>query len=129
MASTRGGQAWRCLLAGLLVMAAQANPTAGSAQETRIRVQDGQSLRDIAQAELGDPDLWTEILRANELRSPADVQPGMELVIPAGAIAAADRALDQALAAIQRATAEGARLFAPDEIEQGIASYDAGVAR
>jgi len=115
-------------------MAAQANAGAGSAQETggqetTVRVQDGQSLRDIAQAELGDPDLWTEILRANELRSPADVRPGMELVIPAGAIAAADRALGQALAAIQRATAAGARLFAPDEIEQGIASYDAGVAR
>ena len=105
-------------------------PGAGAAAETsaKVRVQDGQSLRDIAQEHLGDPDLWTEILRANGLASITDVRPGVELVIPAGEIAAADRALRSALAALQRATEEGARLFAAAEIETGFARYEDGVA-
>ena len=92
--------AYALVVAGVLGAIATANDVAAD-NETTVRVQEGQSLRDIAQQQLGDPDLWTEILRANGLRSPADVQPGMELKVPAAEIAAADRALRQALAAIQ----------------------------
>ena len=120
-------RSWRALGVGLFCLLAP--PLPGHAQETKVRVQEGQSLRDIAQAQLGDPDLWTEILRANRLASPADVHPGMELVVPSGAIGGADRALAQALATIQRATVQGARLFAPAEIAEGIARYDDGVAK
>ena len=112
---------------GLWILVATAAP--GWTRDATVRVQPGQSLRDIAQAQLGDPDLWTEVLRANGLASPADVQPGMDLVMPTAEIAAADRALDQALDAIRKANAQGARLFAPDEIARGIARYDDGVAR
>ena len=62
---------------------------ATAADTVKVRVQPGQTLRDIAQQQLGDPDLWTEILRANGLSSITDVQPGMDLVVPAGEIAAA----------------------------------------
>ena len=55
------------------------------------------------------------------------MRPGVELVIPAGEIAAADRALRGALAALQRATEEGARLFAA-EIETGFGAYEDSVA-
>jgi hypothetical protein len=98
------------------------------AEELQVRIRDGQSLRDIAREQLGDPDLWPEILRANGLASPTEVKPGMTLIVPAGEIGAADRALREALAAIQEATGQGARLFAPQEIELAIARYDAGVA-
>ncbi|WP_027133940.1 FecR domain-containing protein [Geminicoccus roseus] len=123
------GRRWRGTGAGLLILLAQPLGAEAVAQDLTVRVQDGQSLRDIAEAELGDPDLWTEILRANGLASPAEVRPGMELAIPKGEIAAADRALGRALAAIQQATEQGARLFARAQIEQGIARYDEGVAR
>jgi nucleoid-associated protein YgaU len=49
-------------------------------QLSTVTVGEGQSLRDIAQEYLGDPDLWTEILRANGL-SVADVHPGIKLKI------------------------------------------------
>lgn len=101
---------------------------ATAADNVKVRVRPGQTLRDIAQQQLGDPDLWTEILRANGLGSITDVQPGMELVVPAGEIAAADRALRLALAALQQATEQGARLFAAAQIEQGQALYEEGVA-
>ncbi|MFZ1427838.1 MAG: LysM peptidoglycan-binding domain-containing protein, partial [Geminicoccaceae bacterium] len=97
---------------------------ATAADNVKVRVQPGQTLRDIAQQQLGDPDLWTEILRANGLSSITDVQPGMELVVPAGEIAAADRSLRLALAALQQATEQGARLFAAPQIEQGQAFYE-----
>ena len=72
----------RGLLLGLFLAVAPMVGGQPNAAEVRIVVQDGQSLRDIAQEQLGDPDLWTEVLKANGLTSPADVRAGMELLIP-----------------------------------------------
>ena len=91
-----------------------------------IRVEEGDTLRDLAAEHLGDPDLWTEILRANGLNAITDVHPGLELQIPSGEVASANRALQDALELIQQATEEGARLFAPDQIGQAIRLRDAG---
>jgi hypothetical protein len=93
-----------------------------------IRVEEGDTLRDLAARHLGDPDLWTEILRANELDAITDVHPGLELQIPAAQVLQANRALEAALEVIQHATEEGARLFAPDEIAEAIRLRDQGVA-
>ena len=93
-----------------------------------IRVEEGDTLRDLAAEHLGDPDLWTEILRANGLNAITDVHPGLELKIPAGEVLQANRALQDALDVIQQATEEGARLFAPDEIAEAIRLRDQGVA-
>jgi FecR protein/LysM domain len=93
-----------------------------------VTVEEGDTLRDLAARHLGDPDLWTEILRANRLDAITDVRPGLELEIPAGEVAQANRALENALGAIQEATEEGARLFAPDEIAEAIRLRDQGVA-
>ena len=111
----------RILFIGALLLCFFSIGTHAAADAIKVRVQPGQSLRDIAQQQLGDPDLWTEILRANGLTSITDVQPGMELIVPAAEIAAADRALRRALAALQQATEQGARLFAAAQIEHGLA--------
>src|SRR4051794_2288423 len=112
-------------LAGWLLLVAPHASAAGDA--LKVRVQDGQSLRDIARQYLGDPDLWTEILRANGLSSITDVRPGVELLIPAGPIASADRALREALGAVQQATEQGARLFAAEQIGDGLRLYESAV--
>src|SRR5687767_544445 len=62
-----------------------------------IRVEEGDTLRDLAAEHLGDPDLWTEILRANGLDAITDVHPGLELRIPAAEVVQANRALQDAL--------------------------------
>jgi hypothetical protein len=95
----------------------------------KIRVEEGDTLRDLAAEYLGDPDLWTEILRANGLSAITDVHPGLELRIPAGEVTRANRALQDALDVIQQANEEGARLFAPDQIAQAIRLRDQGVAQ
>ena len=41
-----------------------------------IEVQDGQTVRDIAATHLGDPDLWEEILRENDIGSVTDIDQG-----------------------------------------------------
>jgi hypothetical protein len=92
-----------------------------------VRLEEGQSLRDLAEQHLGDPDLWMEILRANDL-AVSDVRPGIEIEIPVSQIASADQALQQSLELIQKATLEGARLFAPDEIAQAIWLRDTALA-
>ncbi len=115
---------------GVVVGALLAWPGAALAADAPlvVRLEEGQSLRDLAEEHLGDPDLWMEILRANGL-AVSDVRPGLELVIPVAEIAAADRALQESLERIQQATHEGARLFAPDEIAQAIWLRDAAVAQ
>ena len=94
----------------------------------KVRLAEGQSLRELAAEHLGDPDLWGEILRSNGL-SVGDVRPGIELAIPVGQVAAANRALDEALQRIQSATEQGARLFAAAEIAVAIRLRDAAVAK
>jgi len=100
------------------------------AQGTDVRTlvaREGQSVRDLAQEALGDPNLWNEILKANQLSAPSEIQPGMKLVIPAGAIKRAIQEIDGARGAIQMATDVGARVFAAEGITQAIASYDEAV--
>ena len=114
-------------LASLLTL--QAPPAvAAEGEVVAVRLQEGQSLRDLAAEHLGDPDLWAEILSLNDL-SVGDVRPGIELKIPVGSVANANRALAGSLTLIQQATEQGARLFAPDRIGQAIRLRDAAVAQ
>ncbi len=115
------------ILAALLGLHAVAAIAANDELLT-VRVKEGQSLRDLAQEHLGDPDLWADILRANGLAA-SDVHPGIELKIPVGQITASRRALGEALALIQKATEQGARLFAADQIAQAISLRDAALAK
>jgi hypothetical protein len=115
-----------CLLFGLL--AALHLPAAHAAEgSVVVRLEEGQTLRDLAEQYLGDPDLWTEILSANRL-AVSDARPGIEIEIPVAQIANASSALRDALELIQKATQEGARLFAPDEIAKAIWLRDAATA-
>ena len=114
-------------LAALLTL--QAFPlVAAEGEVVTVRLKEGQSLRDLAAEHLGDPDLWAEILRLNDL-SVGDVHTGIELKIPVGPVASANRALAESLSLIQQATEQGARLFAADRIGQAIQLRDAAVAK
>jgi hypothetical protein len=77
----------------------------------------------------GDPDLWPLVLSLNDIASPAELRPGMDLRLPVRQVMAADDALLVSLNAIQTATAEGARVFAPDEIGQALENRDTAIIR
>lgn len=119
---------WACVLAAIWLIT---SAPAGAQERSSITltVEEDQSLRDIAEEYLGDPDLWSEILRANGLDSITDVQPGSQIEIPVGPIAEANRAIEASLQAIAKATGEGARLFAPDQIEQAIELHETAMSR
>ncbi len=126
----RGGR-WSGLagLALATLLSIQALPASAAENEVvTVRLKEGQSLRDLAAEHLGDPDLWAEILRLNDL-SVGDVHPGIELKIPIGPVANANRALAESLRLIQQATEQGARLFAADQIGQAIRLRDAALAK
>jgi hypothetical protein len=100
------------------------------AQGEEIRtviVKQGQGPRDLAQETLGDPNLWDEILKANQLKSASDLAPGMKLAIPVGAIKRAFNEVEKARNAIQMATDVGAKVFAAETIGRSIARYDEAV--
>ncbi|PSL17101.1 FecR domain-containing protein [Shimia abyssi] len=100
-----------------------------SAPYELVRYGGDETLRDFVAKHLNDPDLWPTVLKINKMASPADLEPGAVLEMPVQQVALADDALMTSLAAIQRATAEGARLFAPDEIGSAINDRDAAVER
>lgn len=92
-----------------------------------IIVKEGQGPRELAQEVLGEPDLWNEILKVNQLSSPSDLRPGMKLVIPVGAIKSSSFEVEKARQSIQTATDIGARVFSTEIIAQSIALYDEAV--
>lgn len=110
-------------LAGSVALAAVEGPL-----ET-IRFETGDTIRGFAERHLKDADLWPQILALSGLASPVQVVPGVELKVPVQQVAAADEALVTSLLAIQRATAEGARIFAPVEIEGAIENREIAVER
>ena len=91
--------------------------------------EEGDTLRGVAERYLKDADLWPQILELSGVGSPSDLRPGTELLVPVIQVAAADEALAVSLVAIQKATAEGARLFAPEEIGSAIENRDTAVER
>lgn len=94
-----------------------------------VRFSGETTLRDFVAEHLDDPDLWPMVLRLNEMGSVADLVPGTSLQLPVQQVAFSDQALLASLQAIQKATAEGARLFAPDEIGNAISDRDTAIAR
>jgi len=92
-----------------------------------ITVQPGESVRDLAQKYYDDANLWEEILKSNNLKSPAEVKPGMQLTLASSIVQVANRRLDEALQKIQKATEAGAKVFASDSIGRSITMYDDAV--
>lgn len=94
-----------------------------------VRFSEGDTIRGIVGQYLHDPDLWPVVLALNNIASPAELVPGIELALPVGQVIAADSALLVSLQAIQKATAEGARIFAPTEIGSAIERRENAVSR
>ncbi|MBB97454.1 MAG: hypothetical protein CML68_23000 [Rhodobacteraceae bacterium] len=92
-----------------------------------VEFTDTDTLRGIVERYLHDPDLWPTVLKINGIASPADLVPGITLQLPVGQVLATDEALVASLQAIQLATAEGARIFAPVEIGEAIQTRETAV--
>lgn len=100
---------------------------AQSPKEQTITVQTGESIRDLAQKHLGDPDLWAEILKSNRVASAADLKPGMVLMISADLVQLSQQQLQNALLSIQTATEAGAKVFAADSLARAMDFYATAV--
>ncbi len=117
--------AGRLLVVLALSVPAMAAPVEGPLQTVVFEA--GDTIRSVAERYLKDADLWPQILELSGIGTPAELRPGVELMVPVQQVAAADEALAFSLAAIQKATAEGARIFAPVEIGAAIENRDTAV--
>lgn len=104
---------------------AETDPMNAPLQVVQFGEQD--TLRGVVGNYLKDPDLWPAVLALNNIASPADITQGTELRLPVRQVFAADAALLESLTAIQKANAEGARIFAPDEIGNALENRDVAV--
>ncbi len=105
-----------CILLLLPLALADAKPPEG--ETVTVTVEEGQGVRDLAALYLGDADLWEDILDANDLKKPEQVEAGMALLIPATDISRAVVAIDEASETIQQAAQLGARVYAPRELDK-----------
>ncbi|QTA92284.1 FecR domain-containing protein [Desulfonema magnum] len=104
-------------------------PASEEHQEIKtIIVREGQNVRDLADEYLNDPNLWMEILRKNNLNSPADVRPNMTLKLPT-IINKAKTELKAARETIDNASKIGAQVFAPDIIAKAIDLHSEAMSR
>ncbi|WP_417672766.1 FecR domain-containing protein [Pseudodonghicola sp.] len=94
-----------------------------------VRLDEADTLRGIVEKYLHDPDLWPVVLALNNIASPADLRPGTDLALPVRQVLAVDHALQAALQDIQRASAEGARIFAPIEIGRALEAREAALSQ
>jgi hypothetical protein len=106
-----------------------ASLSAARAETIEVRLEPDQTIRQLSEQYLGDPDLWPEILKASNVASIAQLSSGQLLRIPVDLIAAAERALTRCADQIRLANLAGAQLFAPDEIGRAIGLYDRALGR
>lgn len=98
-----------------------AEPAAAQKEKVvTVVVEPNQSIRDIAEKYLKNPDLWIDILRENNISSAADVKPGMTLRIPVESISRATSELEKARSTIQTADKAGAKIFAASAIDSAV---------
>ncbi|HZP21487.1 MAG TPA: FecR domain-containing protein [Bauldia sp.] len=108
------------LAASFLFLGGAVFPAFADDQYLTVTIGPEQTIRDVADKYLSDPDLWPEILKASGIASVADLHPGMELRIPVNEISAANKALIESIGQIQKANAAGAQIFAPEEIGKAV---------
>src|SRR6476661_3395360 len=96
LASPRTGWHIMPIAVGLLLafMITIGSVKAQTSQLVEVHLGSSQTIRQIAEEFLGNPDLWPEILKASNLSSVADLKPGITLTVPVDVIAAADRAIE-----------------------------------
>lgn len=124
-----GGSLARFLHLNFLVLVALVAVSVGSPVVAQQRFENivftsETTLREFVGLHLGDPDLWPYVLELNQIADPAELKLNATLKMPVKQVRAADEALSVSLAAIQDATAEGAQVFAPQEIGNAIASRE-----
>ena len=103
-----------------MIFALQPGARAADDQYLHVTLDPDQTIRQVAEKYLSDPDLWPDILSASGIQSIADVRPGTELLIPVTVVSAANKALVESLGQIQKANQAGAQIFAPDEIGRAV---------
>ncbi|KAB2838286.1 MAG: LysM peptidoglycan-binding domain-containing protein, partial [Melioribacteraceae bacterium] len=92
-----------------------------------ITVIENETIRKIAGKYLNDSNLWEDILRVNNLTSPADIKPGTKLFIPVALIKENQESLNNAFTAINEASKAGAKLFAESLISKASNLYEDAV--
>ncbi len=118
---------WLIIYVIVFLVIFKGSAVSGAPAETgdvTIRFQSGDNIRAIAESYLDDPDLWIDVLRANGLTSPHELQPGMTLLIPVEKIRRVNHLLKEADLRIRTANEAGARIFAWKVINRAVEDRD-----
>ena len=91
-----------------------------AADNLQLTFKAGDNIRQLAATHLHNPDLWPEILHANQLNAVHELKIGMTLKIPVKLILTVDKSFKLLQEKIQQANQQGARILAKDAIRLAI---------
>ena len=77
-----------------------------------------QSLRELADKYLGNPDYWETILQFNNLETASELKIGMQLEIPTGLVSSTLKKMDETKNKISDANSNGAKVLTPELITE-----------
>lgn len=105
----------------LFVLSAQ-----NRAQSSNFRIIEyqNQSLRELAEEFLGNPDYWETILKFNNLGSSSELEEGMRLRIPTGLVSSTLQKMDEAKSKISDANNNGAKVLTPKLITEAEINFN-----
>jgi len=89
----------------------------------RITITGRTDVRKLAQDYFGDPDLWTYILKYNNIKDLSSVQSPVQIIIPQKKVKELLELFDNASKSIQDAVKAGAKILAPDLLEKSSGDY------
>jgi hypothetical protein len=97
-----------------------------SAQSNRIKTiqYENQSLRELANEYLGNPDYWETILQFNNLTSLSELETGMDLEIPVGIVSSTLLKMDEAKSKISDANNNGAKVLTPKLVTEAELNFN-----
>ncbi|MDA3861965.1 MAG: FecR domain-containing protein, partial [Melioribacteraceae bacterium] len=96
------------------------------AQNSNIKIieYEHQSLRELAEEYLGNPDYWETILQFNNLESASELETGMKLEIPIGLVSSTLLKMDEAKNKISDANSNGAKVLTPELDTEAELNFD-----
>ena len=100
-----------------------------AADDVQLTFKAGDNIRQLAARYLHNPDLWPDILRANQLNGVHELRVGMSLKIPTKLILTVDKNFKLLRKKIQQANQQGARILAKYAITRAIEQQNKGLGK
>ena len=99
------------------------NLNAQTNDDIQVTINNQTDMRKLSRDYFGDPNLWTYILKFNNIKDPSSIQTAIRITIPRKKVKELLELFENASSVIQDAVKTGAKVLAPDLLEKSANEY------